>query len=228
MLQTILLGIVIALHPLDLPVPGGSEPRGAQSIRASNQGKNAGAPQKQKAQKKQNPQKQNAQKKQNTQKKQGKKKQHNKNQVQTKKLKLITTGAGFANEITLEDRVNDRLSQMQAQSGDLTAAQNFEEQKQHRIDSYIRIEQERKAILRALEDGSLRAERINALDGDGFNVLHHVVKSGWTDIAEKLLRAGEDPDVKDVTGRSAREWAHLLNNPGMAALLDRQKPAGKK
>ncbi|HMP75749.1 MAG TPA: ankyrin repeat domain-containing protein [Kiritimatiellia bacterium] len=147
--------------------------------------------------------------------------------IKTKQLKPITTGAGFANVITLEDRVNERLHQMTAQSGDLRAAQNFEEQKLHRVETYLRIEQERKAILRALDVGSLRASQINTLDGDGFSLLHHVVKSGWTDIAEKLLRAGGDPDIKDVTGRTARDWARILKNPEMSALLETRKAPKK-
>ena len=153
-----------------------------------------------------------------------KNKGHKKKHVAVRQPKVSTINAAVVRTVTLEDRANERLSEMISQSGDLTAAENFRQQKEHREKEFVMIETQRQQIMRDIETGRLNAENLNRLEDDGFSLFHHVVISGWTDLAIRLLPLGADPDTKDASGRSAREWAHALNYTSMIKALEPKQP----
>jgi len=156
-----------------------------------------------------------------------KNKGHKKNNAQVRRPKISTVKAAVVRTITLEERANERLSEMISQSGDLTAAENFRLQKEHREKAFVAIETERQQIIRAIESGRLNAENLNRLEDDGFSLFHHVVISGWTDLAIRLLPLGANPDARDASGRSARDWAHALNYTSMIKALEPKPPPAK-
>lgn len=138
--------------------------------------------------------------------------------------KVVSTTAKVVNTITLEERATDRLNAMVSSSGDLTAKENFQEQKKVREAQFVLIESERQRFKQLLVEGRLSAQDLNGIQSDGFSIFHHVVISGWGDIASRMLEVGADPDVKDASGQSARDWARTLGYSSMTALFDAKKP----
>ncbi len=138
--------------------------------------------------------------------------------------KVISTTAKVVKTITLEERATDRLNAMVSSSGDLGAKQNFLEQKKVREQQFVLIEGERQRFKQLLVEGRLSAQDLNSVQSDGFTIFHHVVISGWGDIASRMIEVGADPDVKDASGRSARDWARTLGYSSMTALFDAKKP----
>ncbi|KAG9051680.1 SPT3 Dosage dependent suppressor of Ty-induced promoter mutations-like protein [Tulasnella sp. UAMH 9824] len=61
---------------------------------------------------------------------------------------------------------------------------------------------------------------VDARDKNGFTALHFSASSGRLACARLLLEAGADLQVVDGRGRSARQLAHLYDQPDVEALLD--------
>lgn len=65
-----------------------------------------------------------------------------------------------------------------------------------------------------------RGADVDARDKNGFTALHFSASSGRLACARLLLDAGADLEVVDGRGRSARQLAHLYDQPDVEALLD--------
>lgn len=65
-----------------------------------------------------------------------------------------------------------------------------------------------------------RGADVDARDKNGFTALHFAASSGRLACARLLLEAGADLEVVDGRGRSARQLAHLYDQPDVETLLD--------
>ncbi len=62
---------------------------------------------------------------------------------------------------------------------------------------------------------------VNTQEGNGWTALHSAAKAGSTGAIQLLLKNNANPNIRDVTGRTAYDQAELMQHYDAMALLKR-------